>query len=215
MFIISLILTAAFLINYTVFWVISLKLSSFYTKIKHQYLRVYSIIWKLSLCLIPLSGSSFLEPIFSENISYFRQYWIWFLLLGIIFIVVGVRIQLLAKKIEKRKVSEGKGDTLFTKGVHEIVRHPIDLAWILIFLGLTFIFDSLFAVILSPFIFILVEIEGFLEEKHILLPKFGLSYKNYKKKIRNRLISPPYNYLLFILACLVLYIGILNFLQLS
>ncbi|MHA2123189.1 MAG: methyltransferase family protein [Promethearchaeota archaeon] len=183
-------------------------------KIKHQYLKVYSIIGKISMCLIPISTSSFLEPIFNENLSYFWQYWTWFSLLGIIFIVVGIRIQINAKKILRRKVSEGEGESLFTKGVYEIVRHPIGLAWILIFLGLTFISDSMFAIILAPLILLLFEIESVFEEKYTFLPKFGVRYENYKKKIPYRLISPPYNYLFFILGCLVIYIGVINLFRL-
>ena len=210
MFIISLILITTFLINYIGFWAISLKFSYMIKRFENQYLRVYSIIWKVIICPLPFIGSSFFEPIFHENISYFRQYWIWFLLLGLIFFIVGIRIQLSARKILKRKVSEGKGDNLFTKGIYRIVRHPVNLAWILIFFGLTFILDSFFAVLFTPFLIILIEVSSILEEKYLLVPKYGLEYENYMKKIPYRLISPPYNFLLAIIGFIVLYFGFLN-----
>jgi protein-S-isoprenylcysteine O-methyltransferase Ste14 len=175
------------------------------------YKKAFSIIWVICINTIPIINSSFLEPFFNENISYLREYWIWFLLLGIIFFTLGIKIYSLKKKILNDRQGEDKEDKLVTTGVYNIVRHPSSMAWILIFLGSTFILDSFISFILTPFIVILTEVTVFLKEKYFLTPKYGEVYENYKKKTPYRVLSPPYNYLLFIIAIFAIYIGFLNF----
>jgi protein-S-isoprenylcysteine O-methyltransferase Ste14 len=175
------------------------------------YKKVFPIIWIICINTIPIINSSFLEPFFNENISYLREYWIWFLLLGIIFFTLGIKIYSLEKKILKNEQREGEEFKLITTGVYNIVRHPSCLAWLLIYVGSTFILDSFISLIVTPLLIVLTELNSILKEKYLLAPKYGEVYENFKKKTPYRIISPPYNYLLFIIAIFVIYIGFLNF----
>ena len=208
MIILSLILITLFLLNYITFWIkISDKKSNFLS----LYQKISPVISIICLNTIPIFNSSFLEPFFHENISYLRQYWIWFLLLGVIFLTLGFKIHSLEKKILKAEQRDEKEIKLVTNGVYKIVRHPNCLAWLLIFIGSAFILDSFISLILIPPLVILTELYGFLKEKYVLAPKYGEDYEIYKEKTPNRIISPPYNSLLFIIAILVLYIVFINF----
>lgn len=188
-----------------------IKTSDRKSNLLYYYKKIFPIIWIICLNTIPFLNSSLLEPYFSENVSYLRQYWIYFLMLGVIFLAVGFRIYSLIKKNLKSEQGDEKGYKLVTSGVYRIVRHPKYLAWLLIFIGSTFILDSFISLILIPPLIILIEVNSFLKEKHVLAPKYGEDYENYKKKTPYRIISPPYNSLLFIIAILVVYIGFLNF----
>jgi protein-S-isoprenylcysteine O-methyltransferase Ste14 len=206
--IVSLILFIIFIVNYAGYWIISIRFKKTDTGLKRFYLKAYPFIWKISIYIIPIINSSWFEPFFTENVSYFKEQLLWFILLGIIFIGLGFRILSLSQKAIKSAQSEGI--KLVNKGVYKIVRHPFYLAWFLIFLGLVFIWDSFIGVILSPILFTLSELQCYLEEKYIFIPKFKKEYYSYRKKIHYRIISPPYSYLLVILALLVIYLGFLN-----
>lgn len=211
MIIVSLILVILFLLNYITFWVVWIKISDKKRNFLSLYHKIFPLISIICLNTIPIFNSSFLEPFFSENISYLRQYWIWFVLLGVIFLTVGFKIYSLEKKILKSEQRDEKEFKLVTNGVYKIVRHPNCLAWLLIFIGSAFILDSFISVILIPPLVILTELYGFLKEKYVLAPKYGEDYEIYKEKTPNRIISPPYNSLLFIIAILVIYIVFINF----
>lgn len=209
--IIALIFVLIFLINFVVYWIVSLKIKNPKSKFKTQCMRFHPKIWNVSSCSIPIVNSSFFQPFFKENISYFYLYWIWFLLIGLLFIGIAIRLNSLARTTLKTNRENSKNQKLVTKGVYEIIRHPIYSAWFLIFLGFVFVFDSLIGLIFSPILILLTEVEAILKEKYVLIPKFGMGYQNYKKNTPYRIISPPYNYLFIIIAILVLYIGAINF----
>ncbi len=50
-----------------------------------------------------------------------------------------------------------------------------------------------------------------IEEKLILIPKYGKIYENYIKKTPNRIIPTPLNLLLIIITVIIVYVGFLNF----
>jgi len=178
---------------------------------KEKSFKLFSTIMIISAFLISLFNSSFFQLFFKENISYFGQFWTWFLFLGIVFIVFGLKLHSLAKKALNVKDSKNGKPILMKKGIFEITRHPLYLSWFFIFLGLTFVMDSFAGLIFCPILAIFIELLGYLEEKYILIPNYGNEYENYKKKSPNRLISQPYNYLLIIIAIIVVYIGFINF----
>ena len=211
MIIIDLILLTLFLLNYIAFWTVLIKNSDKKSKMQDDYKKIFPFIWIICINTIPFINSSFLELYFSENVSYLREYWIWFLMLGVVFLAVGFKIYSLIKKNLKSEQGDEDDHKLATSGVYRIVRHPNYLAWLLIFIGSAFILDSFISLILIPVITILIEVNGFLKEKYVLVPKYGEVYENYKEKTPYRVISPPYNSLLFIIAILVIYIGFLNF----
>ncbi len=200
-----------FSFNLILYWMIFIKIKSPHAKLRRFYKKVFPILWISSLIPILIINSSLLQFIFNENISYFQEIWIWFLILGIIIIIIGIRIASMAMKRYKVKVIDVKESELIKTGIYSVIRHPVYLSWVLIFMGCSFSFDSFLAILFTPILTVLLEIHCILEEKYILIPNFGEEYLEYKKKIPFRLFSPPYNYLLIIISLIVIYIGLLNF----
>ncbi len=158
---------------------------------------------------IPIIDSSFL----TSN-SYFQTYWPWFAIIGAIFIGMGIKILISALKLNKiRGLSKGWHE-LLTEGPYEVMRHPIYSAWAIIFIGLAFVFDSIIALMLAPFLVLISWLDGYLEERFILMPKLKEKYLHYKIKTPNRLFPPPYNALIIIISIFAIYVGVLNFIVL-
>lgn len=201
---IIILLIVIFLLNYLLYLIISFKIKNEENRIKISYLKLYPKISAICLVLIPIINSSFLQILFPENISYFKEYWLWFVLVGIIFIILGIKFLSMVKKIKPNK------SKFESTGPYKIVRHPKDTGWILLFLGLACILDSFISVIISPIFIFLLELKDYLEEKFILIPKYGKDYEKFKEKTPYRLISSPYNALMIIIAILIAYIGIFN-----
>jgi len=207
----SIILEILFSFNLILYWTIFIKIKNPNAKIKIYYKKLFPIIWTFSLIPILIINSSLLQFVFNENISYFQENWIWFLVLGVIFVIIGIRIASMVMKRYKVKVIDVKEPKLIKTGIYSVIRHPVYLSWVLIFMGCSFAFDSFLAILFIPILTVLLEIHCILEEKYILVPNFGEEYLEYKKKIPYRLFSPPYNYLLIIISLIVIYIGFLNF----
>jgi protein-S-isoprenylcysteine O-methyltransferase Ste14 len=100
---------------------------------------------------------------------------------------------------------------LITSGPYSLVRHPVYLAWALIFTGWSFILDSPLAIIFVPILIICLDLHSTYEEKLVLIPKHGELYLQYIKKVPYRLFCPPYNYIVIITAIIVVYLGLANF----
>ena len=195
-----------FFLDFICFWGLFFKSEEQDVKLR----KLFSCIMIISAGFIPIINSSFFQPFFKGNMSYFEELWLWFILLGIVFITLGVKIHSLAfKAISGKKIDEEQLQ-LVKKKIYAIARHPTFLSWLFIFIGITFIMDSFIALLFCPILTACLELLGLFEEKYILIPKFGDSYIAYVKKTPNRLISHPYNYLLIILAIIVGYIGFIN-----
>jgi len=134
-----------------------------------------------------------------------------FFILGLL--LVGLSLKFFISTMKKNKMkglAKGKFQ-LITKGEYEIMRHPINASWSIFFLGLALICESLIALIIFPFFILLIGLEGFLEEKYILIPLFGENYEKYKEKTRSRMFPTPYNALLIIILIFIVYIYVLNY----
>ena len=206
MIFILIILIIVFFLNFICYWAFYFKSEN----IKNKSSKIFSIIMIISAGLIPIVNSSLFQPFININVSYFEEYWLWFILLGILFIAIGIKLHSLAIKAFNLRNNSPHQHQLLRKGIFEITRHPVYLSWWFIFLGITFVMDSIVALIFCPILIVFIEILGFFEEKYILLPEYGKKYNSYKQKTPNRLISQPYNYLLIIIAILVCYVGFLK-----
>ena len=207
--IINLILIIIFLINYILYWIINQKIKVSNTKVWNFYKKLYLILWSIPIVSLPIINSSFFSQ-YNGQESYFREYWIWFLILGIIYIGVSMKLGMMS--INKREYIDNGNKKLNIKGAYEIMRHPMYTDWALTFLGLSFIFDSVISLICAPFLLLLLELQAILEERFIFIPKYGAKrVESYKKKTPYRIFPTPYNGLLVIIAIFVVYIGILNF----
>ncbi|UCC19680.1 MAG: isoprenylcysteine carboxylmethyltransferase family protein [Promethearchaeota archaeon] len=211
MILITLVLLTVFILNIFLYWLLFLKVKNKERKILKIFYKVFPLILTLSIIPIPILNTSFLKIYFYNNYSYFEYYWIYFLLLGIAFIIIGINFAKRAQKLYKAKILNKNNTELITYGIFRLVRHPIYSAWAIIFLGVSIISDSLTSLITCVLIFVILEIHAIIEEKLILIPKFGKAYENYKKKTPNRIIPTPLNLLLIIITIIVVYVGFLNF----
>ncbi len=211
MLLVTIILLFIFLLNLFLYWI-------FYVRIEEKerkktftlFYKIFPVIWTLSLVPIPIINSSFLRIYFPNNYSYFDQFWIFFALFGIVLIFMGIVFVKRANNVYKVKSMDENSSNLITKGIFKLIRHPVYSAWGIIFLGFAIISDSLISLIISPIIFIILEVHSMIEEKLVLVPKFGKNYENYKKKTPNRIIPTPLNLLLIIMAVIIAYVGFLN-----
>ncbi|MFW9771261.1 MAG: methyltransferase family protein [Candidatus Thorarchaeota archaeon] len=209
MVILTIIFEILFIINFPLYWAITLKVKQ--VKIKKYYTKFFAILWTIFIIFILLLTSNIIQFIYKENLSYFQDFWAWFLILGIIFIIAGFKITSIARKLSKEKVSKPKDSKLTKYGIYKIIRHPNYLSWFLIFIGFSFIFDSFLTIVFVPIFIILLESHAILEEKYILIPFYGNEYLDYKKKTPFRLVPRPYSYVFIILAVVIVYIGFYNF----
>ncbi|MFX1393745.1 MAG: methyltransferase family protein [Promethearchaeota archaeon] len=133
-----------------------------------------------------------------------------FFILGLILVILSLKFGISTMKLNKmRGLAKGKFQ-LITEGIYKIMRHPMNTLWAVFFLGLALIFESLIALIIFPFFVLLLWLEGFLEEKILLIPLFGERYENYKEKTRYRMFPSPYNVLLILILIFIIYIYVLN-----
>jgi protein-S-isoprenylcysteine O-methyltransferase Ste14 len=71
---------------------------------------------------------------------------------------------------------------LVTHGIYSKIRHPIFIGVILVYLGIEFIFQSIYGLLLVIFVLIPFYIYSAIEEEKILSEKFKEQYTAYKKK---------------------------------
>jgi len=208
---ITLSLLFLFISSLIIYWVIHLKVEDKNKKVVIIFYNFHSVIWAFSLITVPFINSSFLRFYLPENLSYFKDYWILFALLGIVFILLGINFARRASKLKKNKIQNENNSELITSGVFRIIRHPTYSAWIIIFFGIALISDSLVSLIFCPIISLILEIHASIEEKLILIPRYGNDYENFKEKSPSRIIPTPLNLLLIIIAMIIVYVGFLNF----
>ncbi|MHA1436208.1 MAG: methyltransferase family protein [Promethearchaeota archaeon] len=187
------------------YWIIYLKTERKRSKKWDSYTFFYLIIWSSIIIIIPVLTSSLIT-----RISVFKALWPGFILIGIVLIILGIKFGKLATNVNKVRGLAKGNFRLITKGPYNIMRHPMYTAWAMSFFGLALVFDSLIALLITPFFIILLEFEGYLEEKYILLPKFKEHYEKYKEKVPDRLFPSPYSGLLIIIAIIAAYVGFLN-----
>lgn len=72
---------------------------------------------------------------------------------------------------------------LLTTGVYGFVRHPIYAGLVLAYLGWSLIWGALYAVLLSPVLFLLLRGQAWLEERIWLEPKFGQAFRVYQAQV--------------------------------
>ncbi len=210
MLVITIILFIIFILNLIVYWLLFLKVKNKKRKVVKVFYKIFPLIWTLSIVPIPIISSSLLRILFPNNYSFFQDYWIYFVLLGIFFIIVGINFAKRARQIYGIKSIDTNNSKLITHGIFRLIRHPIYSAWGIIFLGAAIISDSLISLIYSPLIFIILEINAKIEEKLILIPKYGKKYEEYKENTPNRIIPTPLNFLLIIITIIIAYVGFLN-----
>lgn len=114
------------------------------------------------------------------------------IILGILFIVIGVILWLSAVVIAKidRKIKEGK---LITTGIYSIVRNPIYSAFLFVFTGIIFLVNNIYLLVLPITFWIYLTILLKLTEEKWLKDKFTDEYDRYSKNV-NRVIPNVFKY---------------------
>ncbi len=207
---ITIVLVFIFLSNLFIYWKIFLKVKYKNNKLVRFFYKIFPIVWTFTFITIPIINSSFLRAYFPENSSYFDDYWILFALLGITFIIIGISFAKKAREVYRVKPMDEKSSELITSGIFRIIRHPVYSGGLIIFLGAALISDSLISLILCPIIYVILESHASIEEKLILIPKYGDKYEKFKDKTPYRIIPTPLNFLLIIIAVIIVYVGFLN-----
>ncbi|WP_099320825.1 isoprenylcysteine carboxylmethyltransferase family protein [Anaerococcus sp. Marseille-P3625] len=120
------------------------------------------------------------------NLGELRQGKIFFIIVGILLMLLGIYLWIQAVIIQKinKKVTEKK---LITTGVYSIVRNPVYSAFIFIFTGLL-LFTANYILLILPLVFwaFLTILMKNTEEKW-LKNEFGKEYEEYLKEV-NRVI---------------------------
>ncbi|MFW9828585.1 MAG: methyltransferase family protein [Candidatus Thorarchaeota archaeon] len=210
MLLITIILFLVFVLNFILYWVIFLKVKSKDKRLIKFFYKIFPVIWTITIIPIPIINSSFLILILPNNQSYFGYQWIYFALFGVLFVILGINFAKRAIKLHKVKSLDKSDSKLITYGIYRLIRHPIYSAWSIIFLGAAILSDSLICLIFSYIFLFVMEFHAIIEEKLILIPKYGDAYENYKKKTPYRIIPTPFNLILIIITVLIVYVGFLN-----
>ncbi|MFX1284664.1 MAG: methyltransferase family protein [Promethearchaeota archaeon] len=158
----------------------------------------YTII----ILLFFLGGPLILLLAFYENQAIISQYLpiydnLLVSYLGIILMIIGGIIMLSSRYYLNKysygggSLSEEKEQTLLTKGMFKIIRHPIYAGGLIVTIGLELAFRSLIILSLHTIIFFIIFRDRMKREEIVLLNKFGDEYREYINKTK-RLI--PYIY---------------------
>lgn len=114
------------------------------------------------------------------------------IILGILFIIIGVILWLSAVLVTQidRKIKEGK---LITTGIYSIVRNPIYSAFLFVFTGIIFLVNNIYLLVLPITFWIYLTILLKLTEEKWLEDKFTDEYNRYSKNV-NRVIPNIFKY---------------------
>lgn len=102
------------------------------------------------------------------------------LILGIIFVVIGIPIFLIPGFTIDKYFVKGK---LATGNVYAYIRHPIYGSWIVFIIpGVVFIINSLIGLTIPVFMYLVFRVL-IVEEERYLEEKFGKEYEEYKRRV--------------------------------
>lgn len=109
-------------------------------------------------------------------------------ILGNLFFLSGIGIIAVAfiqMRKAKTHIEPWKPTTaIIDSGVYGISRNPIYLAMILIYLGLSCFFNSIWFLPFLPFVLLIIHYGVILREEKYLESKFGEDYLDYKNRVR-------------------------------
>jgi protein-S-isoprenylcysteine O-methyltransferase Ste14 len=73
---------------------------------------------------------------------------------------------------------------LVTTGVYQWTRNPMYLGMALLYCGLAILFDSIVALLLLPFVLLIIQTQVIAKEEAYLERAFGEEYRSYKSRVR-------------------------------
>lgn len=104
---------------------------------------------------------------------------------GMILLLIGLTLCLAGiKELVKTRLGGIKGipDKIITTGFYAVIRHPINLGFILVFCGWYIMWTGAYSMIFLPILVTAFVIVSFYEEKN-LIKAFGDEYLEYKKRV--------------------------------
>lgn len=129
------------------------------------------------ILILPMITVFFGQPRF--EMDYF-----WWKVGGVFSLVLGVVVIGLAKKeMDKAGVKWHDADPvqLLDTGIYGFVRHPVYLGLIFILVGWWWIFAAAYSFYFGMLVLALIWLEGYLEERLILLKRFGDKFIEYRR----------------------------------
>ncbi|MGR6873657.1 methyltransferase family protein [Pseudomonas sp. HK3] len=110
-------------------------------------------------------------------------------LIGLVFIVVGLRLAMAGKKLFKglgtNIMTFEKPDVLVTEGVYKYSRNPMYLGFVIALLGFSFLMGaSISSFVLTGLFFIITDRWYIGFEEQAMTSKFGSEYKEYCYSVR-------------------------------
>ncbi|MGD8405378.1 MAG: isoprenylcysteine carboxylmethyltransferase family protein [Anaerolineales bacterium] len=119
---------------------------------------------------------------FFFKVKFFHLSWIGHLI-GWPLIVLGIILSIWAT-IEVGKMEISSPQRLVTSGPYACSRNPMYVGWSLIYLGITFILNSIWLVVFFPLIMVYIHLIEITKEERWLEQKFGSTYRKYKNRVR-------------------------------
>lgn len=105
--------------------------------------------------------------------------------LGVVLVLFGIAVIVWAT-VTPGQVRLADDAQLITVGPYRLSRHPMYVAWTLVYFGLLLLLDSGWLLIASPALVVWVHWESGREE-HRLLESFGHEYAEYQNRVRRYL----------------------------
>ncbi|MBI1744667.1 isoprenylcysteine carboxylmethyltransferase family protein [Candidatus Acetothermia bacterium] len=143
------------------------------------------IYWPPAIYAIPLAVGIIAHLIYS--VSFLPEGWLW-RLLGVLLIGFGIFLALWA---ERTMHSSGttpnpyKPTTaIVTAGPYRFTRNPMYLSMALCYLGVTFLMNALWPLLLLSITLFIVNYGVIAREERYLAKKFGDAYVHYKSRVR-------------------------------
>lgn len=89
--------------------------------------------------------------------------------------------------IEAGETDISSPQELVTSGPYAYSRNPMYVGWTLIYLGITFVVNSLWLIFLFPFGMVYIHFIEIPKEERLLEQKFGSKYREYQNRVRKYL----------------------------
>jgi len=86
--------------------------------------------------------------------------------------------------IEAKEMNIAEPNNLLKSGPYAISRNPMYVGWAIIYLGISFIVNSVLIVSLLPIVILYIHFVDIRKEERMLYEQFGDEYRQYQKKVR-------------------------------
>jgi len=107
-------------------------------------------------------------------------------LVGWPLIILGTVLSIWAA-IEAGEIDISSPQKLVMSGPYAYSRNPMYAGWSLIYLGITFVLNSLWLIVLFPLVMVYIHFIEIPEEERLLEQKFGSYYREYQNRVRKYL----------------------------